>query len=78
LYFGGFQNDPSATEARTVGPSFVPAPPLTLWRSDGTQAGTYSVGPPEANMHSPTTVGASIFFVANAGGHGSELWRYVP
>jgi hypothetical protein len=56
----------------------VPAPTLTLWRSDGTAAGTYSVGPPDAHMHSPTEAGGSIFFAANAGGFGTELWRYVP
>jgi len=77
IYFGGFGSDPelSATE---VSPSFVPAPTLTLWRSDGTTAGTYSVGPPDAHMGEVTAVGNSVYFVANANGHGTELWRYVP
>jgi len=53
-------------------------PPQTLWQSDGTPEGTYSLGSPQANMELVTAVGSSIYFVSNAGGTGSELWRYVP
>ena len=81
IYFGGYATDDDFG-ARPAGqqafPSFTPAPTLTLWRSDGTAAGTYSVGPPDANMHSVVAVGDSIFFAANADGAGTELWRYVP
>ena len=77
IYFGGYGTDPELA-AGEVSAAFTPAPTLTLWRSDGTTAGTFSAGPPEAHMHSPTAVGNSIFFVANAGGYGTELWRYVP
>ena len=80
IYFGGFggEEDLAAARPTGVGPSFVPAPTLTLWRSDGTHSGTYSVGPPDAHMHSPTAAGNSIFFAADADGYGTELWRYVP
>lgn len=43
-----------------------------------TFGGTYSLGPPQANMELVTAVGNSIYFASNAGGYGSELWRYVP
>lgn len=78
VYFGGWEWEPDTARAASSSPSFVPAPTLTLWRSDGTQSGTYSVGPPDAHMYSPTAVGSSVFFVADAEGHGTELWRYVP
>ena len=81
LYFGGYGTG-DAFSAQMAGqqsrPSFTPAPTLTLWRSDGTAAGTYSVGPPDAHMHSVVAVGNSIFFAADANGAGTELWRYVP
>ena len=32
----------------------------------------------ELIQSSPTAVGSSIFFTADAGGFGTELWRYVP
>jgi len=51
---------------------------LTLWQSDGTSDGTYSVGGPGAVMSRLTAVGNSLYWASNAGGHGNELWRYVP
>ena len=81
IYFGGYPTDDSFGARRAgqqASPTFTPAPTLTLWRSDGTADGTYSVGPPDAHMHSLTAVGNSIFFAANADGFGTELWRYVP
>jgi ELWxxDGT repeat protein len=50
----------------------------TLWRSDGTPNGTYSVGGTEAYMWEVTAVGNTIFWVSDAANHGNELWRYVP
>jgi ELWxxDGT repeat protein len=77
LYFGGFGGDPNPGAAG-VSSSFVPAPTTTLWRSDGTTSGTFSVGPPDAHMGYVTAVADSIYFTANADGFGTELWRYVP
>jgi hypothetical protein len=37
---------------------------LTLWRSDGTADGTFSVGPPDAYVRNVTASGDSIFHVA--------------
>jgi ELWxxDGT repeat protein len=54
-----------------------------LWRSDGTAAGTHMVkdinsGQPvyaNASPDSLTNVGGTLFFAANDGIHGNELWR---
>jgi ELWxxDGT repeat protein len=54
-----------------------------LWRSDGTAAGTVLVKPvaPSDNVSSrpepawPTVIGPYLFFVADDGVHGVELWR---
>jgi ELWxxDGT repeat protein len=51
---------------------------LTLWTSDGTPGGTHSVGGAGAPMSGLTAVGNSLYWASNAGGHGNELWRYVP
>jgi ELWxxDGT repeat protein len=53
-----------------------------LWRSDGTESGTYLVkdvnpGPPSSGLcfgAEMVTVGTEVFFVANDGAHGAELW----
>ena len=51
----------------------------TLWRSDGTTAGTYSVSPAYTSgmLESITPVGDGLYFVTRAG-KGVELYRYVP
>jgi ELWxxDGT repeat protein len=56
-----------------------------LWKSDGTAAGTTLVkdiytGPTSGfsysfNPSSPTVVGNTLYFVANDGVHGRELWK---
>src|SRR5262249_304091 len=46
----------------------------TLWKSDGTEAGTV----PVSNVFSPgnlTNVDGTLFFTANDGVHGNELWK---
>ena len=53
---------------------------LELWRSDGTQAGTFRVKDifPGSNPSSPycfVDVGGTLFFAANDGASGQELWR---
>jgi ELWxxDGT repeat protein len=50
-----------------------------LWRTDGTNAGTYRVmdirpGGKTSNPRGLTRVGDQIFFTANDGAHGQELW----
>src|SRR5262245_26926443 len=55
-----------------------------LWKSDGTVAGTVLVkdilpGPsssiPSPSFHHPVGAGGMLFFLANDGVHGNELWR---
>jgi ELWxxDGT repeat protein len=77
-YFGGWGDSDELAAATTAGASFVPAPLLTLWRSDATSAGTYWVGGPESHIGEIVAVGDSIFFTSDADGYGGELWRYVP
>jgi hypothetical protein len=56
----------------------------TLWESDGTDDGTYAVKSfvnPHATMgDSPmgVPIGTSLFFTADDGVHGVELWSYAP
>jgi len=54
-----------------------------LWRSDGTKAGTRLVddinpGQPSAFPFDLTAARGSVFFWANDGVHGVELWKSVP
>ena len=54
-----------------------------LWRSNGTDAGTLRLGDirPGEQSSAPaslTNVGGTLYFTANDGTHGRELWRYVP
>lgn len=51
----------------------------TLWRSDGTTAGTYAVSPAYTSglLESITPVGDGLYFVTRAG-KGVELYRYAP
>jgi ELWxxDGT repeat protein len=57
-----------------------------LWRSDGTAAGTRLVrdikpGAVDSYPYSPydlTNVGGTLFFSADDGVHGYELWKAVP
>src|SRR3954452_13790453 len=54
-----------------------------LWRSDGTDSGTKLVrdvdpGPESSQSvfsYTPVTVGGNVFFAADDGVHGPELWR---
>ncbi len=72
MYFAGY------TVAEWEEWPYPSEPPQTIWRSDGTVDGTFSVGDPAADMSDLVTVGSALFFVSNADGHGRELWRYVP
>lgn len=79
VYFGGRSDDPAKASAESSSPNFVPAPTVTLWRSDGTADGTFSVAStPDAHINNVIAVGAGIFFTADEGPEGTELWRYVP
>jgi ELWxxDGT repeat protein len=78
VYFGGWGASDDLAPVDTASASVVPGPLLTLWRSDGTAAGTYSVGDPESHMGDPAVVGDSVYFGASTVAHGMELWRYVP
>ena len=51
-----------------------------LWKTNGTAAGTVLVkeirrGPGSRSMQSLTNAGGTLYFVANDGVHGKELWR---
>lgn len=48
----------------------------TLWQSDGTSDGTFKVADPSPTEL--TRVGDTLFFVADDGTHGTELWAYKP
>ncbi len=53
---------------------------LELWRSDGTNAGTFLVkdifpGPTSSNPQDLTVSGGKVYFRANDGVGGAELWR---
>jgi ELWxxDGT repeat protein len=54
-----------------------------LWRSNGTDGGTFLVADIRPGSESSTPmflidVGGALFFTADDGVHGRELWRYVP
>ena len=57
-----------------------------LWKSDGTAAGTVLVADIRPGSISsgigapvkPTTVDGTLYFSANDGYYGSELWKFVP
>src|SRR5262249_51165354 len=53
-----------------------------LWASDGTEAGTVAVSDINPghypNIYGLTNVGGTLFFRANDGVHGSELWKATP
>lgn len=54
-----------------------------LWVSDGTEAGTHLVmdicpGKKDSEIRELTVLGNGIFFVADDGLHGKQLWKYVP
>ncbi|HYI22078.1 MAG TPA: ELWxxDGT repeat protein [Candidatus Limnocylindrales bacterium] len=65
LYFNGFLDGEGAER---------------LWRSDGTFDGTHVVSatPSSQALSNITGAGDTIFFTATAGGHGNELWAFVP
>lgn len=45
-----------------------------LWRSDGTEAGTYRLSEVSAQRGSLRAAGSGVYFVARDGDHGRELW----
>lgn len=53
---------------------------MTLWRSDGTDGGTFEVSPTPSDcvMRELTPVGGSLYFATDDGVSGTELWRYIP
>ena len=66
------------------GLAFFPGPLAAggpgLWRSDGTEAGTYPVrdaypGATQFNPLGMTDVNGTLYFVGDDGTHGRELWR---
>jgi ELWxxDGT repeat protein len=62
---------------------YAPEAGLELWRSDGTESGTALVadinpGPGSSEPASLTTLGNCVFFSANDGTTGVELWVFPP
>lgn len=53
---------------------FVTATNLQLWRTDGTEAGTFPVTAEFANVTEIEAVGDKVFFPAVTSAEGSELW----
>jgi ELWxxDGT repeat protein len=57
---------------------------VELWQTDGSPdngagvLGDLRPGPAGSRPASLTKVGESLYFTANDGTHGRELWRYVP
>jgi len=51
-----------------------------LWASSGTVSTTHQVGqwPNNAAMYTRAAVGSRLYFAANDGAHGNELWSYTP
>jgi ELWxxDGT repeat protein len=55
-----------------------------VWRSDGTAAGTTVVsdeirpGPESSDPRSLGNAAGTLYFTANDGAHGYELWKAVP
>lgn len=47
----------------------------TLWKTDGTVAGTAAVGPMPAWVWSGVELGGALIFSASDAAHGAELWR---
>ncbi len=87
-YFGSYPYDLTRVGNRvyfTADPEAAPFPGPTdreLYRTDGTKAGTRLVldihpsdGSEPRNL---TAVGSSLYFTANDGIHGRELWRVGP
>lgn len=60
----------------------VPPHDTELWATDGTSAGTHlvmDINPAGDSIpRDLTAVGNGVFFTANDGTHGRELWRYIP
>ena len=50
------------------------SPQIGLWRSDGTEAGTFQVATVTA-ISSPVNVNGTLYFAASDDTHGNELWK---
>ena len=81
---GGFDIGPlSVIGGVAVFPAYDLAHGMELWRSDGTEAGTYLLadirpGPPSSlsgTGYDHIDDGRTLFFPANDGTHGNELWK---
>ena len=62
--------------------AFDEANGVELWRSDGTEPGTAILkdirpGPDSSVPSYLTVMGGTLFFVADDGVHGQELWRVM-
>jgi len=75
--------DPVGVRSKLYFPADSPGDGIELWSSDGTDAGTELVadvrlGTDSSRPASLVSVAGNLFFVANDGVHGRELWRFVP
>lgn len=55
--------------------SFYDGPVITLWKTDGTIAGTVAIGPMPPYLGASGTVGGFLLFSGDDPVHGTELWR---
>jgi ELWxxDGT repeat protein len=69
----------SASDFTTVGniTYFIDGSSL-LYQTDGTAAGTVLIAPNLSNLGSPTGLNGTLYFSANDGQSGQELWQYTP
>lgn len=86
--FGGSNRNSSspASFARLNGKLYFTATDATgreLWETDGTATGTHQVadispGTGSSNPQHMFVLGDTLYFMANDGTHGYELWKYTP
>ena len=82
---GSIHERASLGEARVVGELlffevWAPATVRGLWRTDGTEAGTFKLASPDGRTRRPaahlTSIGDTVYFaMPRADGHSHELWR---